>query len=59
MTVEHVTPADESYLELGDYNCLAVVTEQTFNDDGLMSSTPSPATGRTTFPFRPRRLGRK
>lgn len=36
MTVEHVTPADESYLELGDYNCLAVVTGQTFNDDGLM-----------------------
>ena len=36
MTVEHVTPADESYLELGDYNCLAVVTGQTFNDDGIM-----------------------
>src|SRR5699024_3357031 len=36
MTVEHVTPADESHLELGDYNCLAVVTGQTFNDDGLM-----------------------
>lgn len=36
MTVEHVTPADEAYLELGDYNCLAVVTGQTFNDDGWM-----------------------
>ena len=33
MTVERVTEIDEKYLELNDYNCLAVVTGQTFNAD--------------------------
>lgn len=36
MTVERVSPADEKYLSLGDYNCLAVVTGQTYNGMGLM-----------------------
>lgn len=36
MTVERVTEIDEKYLELNDYNCLAVVTGQTFNADGVM-----------------------
>lgn len=36
MTVERATPVDEKYLKLNDYNCLAVVTGQTFNADGIM-----------------------
>lgn len=36
MTVERSTQADEKYLELNDYNCMAVVTGQTFNADGVM-----------------------
>ena len=38
ITVEKITEIDEKYLELNvnDYNCLAVITSQTFNDDGVM-----------------------
>ncbi len=36
MTVEKMTQIDEKYLELNDYNCLAVVTSQTYNDRGEM-----------------------
>lgn len=36
MTVEKMTEIDEKYLELGDYNCLAVVSSQTYNSDGVM-----------------------
>lgn len=36
MTVEKITKTDEAYLELADYNCVAVVTGQTFNADGIM-----------------------
>lgn len=36
MTVERATEIDEKYLELNDYNCLAVVTGQTYNKDGIM-----------------------
>lgn len=36
MTVEKMTQIDEKYLELGDYNCLAVVSSQTYNGDGIM-----------------------
>lgn len=36
MTVEKMTEIDEHYLELGDYNCLAVVSSQTYNSDGVM-----------------------
>ena len=36
MTVERATPIDEKYLELNNCNCLAVVTGQTFNADGIM-----------------------
>ena len=36
MTVEHITEIDEKYLSLNDYNCLAVVTGQTYNDRGIL-----------------------
>ena len=36
MTVEKMTQIDEKYLELGDYNCMAVVSSNTFNSDGIM-----------------------
>lgn len=36
MTVEKMTQLDEKVLDLGDYNCLAVVSSQTFNSDGIM-----------------------
>lgn len=36
MTVERATPLDAESLDLGDYNCLAVVRGQTFNADGVM-----------------------
>lgn len=36
MTVEKMTQIDEKYLDLGDYNCLAVVSSQTYNNDGIM-----------------------
>lgn len=36
ITVEHASPQDEQLLELGDYNCLAVVSSQTFNSDGIL-----------------------
>ena len=36
VTVERASELDETYLNLGDYDCLAVVTGQTFNADGVM-----------------------
>lgn len=36
MTVEKMTEIDEKYLDLNDYNCLAVVSSQTYNSDGTM-----------------------
>ncbi len=36
MTVERATEQDAAWLQLGDYNCLAVITSQTFNSDGIM-----------------------
>ena len=36
MTVEHATTRDERLLDLDGYDCVAVVTNQTFNADGLM-----------------------
>ena len=36
VTVEHATELDERYLDLGDYNCLAVVSSQTFDSNGIM-----------------------
>ena len=38
MTVEKITEIDEKYLDLNaeDYNCLAVVSSQTYNGDGVM-----------------------
>ena len=35
MTVERATREDAKYLDLGDYNCLAVIESQTFDTDGL------------------------
>lgn len=38
MTVEKITEIDEKYLKLNseEYNCMAVVTSYTYNDDGVM-----------------------
>lgn len=36
MTVERITEADENYLDMDDYDMLAVVTSQTYNSDGLL-----------------------
>lgn len=36
MTVERATEIDAKYLDLNDYNCLAVITGQTYNADGVM-----------------------
>ena len=36
MTVERVTEVDVKYMNLNDYNCLAVVSSQTYNSDGVM-----------------------
>lgn len=36
VTVERATEIDEKYLELDDYNCLAVISSQTYNADGVM-----------------------
>lgn len=35
LTVEKVTQVDEKYIDLKDYNCMAVITSQTFNDNGI------------------------
>lgn len=35
LTVEKVTQIDETYLDLKDYNCMAVITSQTFDDNGI------------------------
>lgn len=35
MTVEHMTQVDETYLDLKDYTCLAIITNQTFDDNGI------------------------
>jgi GntR family transcriptional regulator, trehalose operon transcriptional repressor len=35
VTVERITEIDEKYLELNDYNCLAVISNQTYNSDGI------------------------
>lgn len=36
MTIEKASEVDHQYLELGDYDCLAVVSSQTYNADGIM-----------------------
>lgn len=35
ITVERLTQVDETYLDLKDYTCLAVITNQTFDDNGI------------------------
>ena len=34
--VEHVTELDEKWLEMDDYNCMAVISGQVYNSDGVM-----------------------
>lgn len=36
MTVERITEIDSKYLELKDFNCLAVVSSMTYNAEGIM-----------------------
>ncbi len=36
MTVEHSTEIDHKYLDLKDYNFMAVISSQTFNSNGIM-----------------------
>ena len=36
VTVEKATPLDEKWLALGEYNCLAVVSNQVYNSEGVM-----------------------
>lgn len=36
ITVERTTPRDRALLDMGSYDCLAVVTSNTFNSDGVM-----------------------
>jgi len=36
ITVERTTGIDEKYMELGDYNCMAVVTYKAYNANGVM-----------------------
>lgn len=35
-TVERMTQIDEKYMDLNGYNCLAVVSSNTYNDEGIM-----------------------
>lgn len=36
ITVEHADELDRTWLDLGDYDCLAVVSSQTYNSDGVL-----------------------
>ena len=36
ITVERATEEDRQWLELGEYDCLAVMSSQTYNSDGVM-----------------------
>lgn len=36
ITVERATELDKKFLSLGNYDCMAVITSQTFNKDGIM-----------------------
>ena len=36
ITVEKATPQDRELIFMDSYNCLAVVTSNTFNSDGVM-----------------------
>ncbi len=36
MTVEKMDNTDKEYIDLKDYNCLAVISSQTYNSDGIM-----------------------
>lgn len=35
ITVEKMTELDQKWLDMGDYNCLAVVSNQTYNSNGI------------------------
>ena len=47
MTVERVNQIDETYLDLKDYNCMAVVSSMTYNRTESCLSSLSPGTDRT------------
>ena len=34
--MERVTQVDEKYIDLHDYNCMAVISSQTFDDNGIL-----------------------
>ena len=36
ITVEKATPLDKQWIDLGEYDCLAVLSNQVFNSDGIM-----------------------
>ncbi|MDO5329791.1 MAG: trehalose operon repressor [Coriobacteriia bacterium] len=36
ITVGHATDQDQKYLDLKDYNCVAIVTNQAYNKDGIL-----------------------
>lgn len=36
ITVEKATALDRAWIDLGEYNCLAVLTSQTYNSDGVL-----------------------
>lgn len=35
LTVEKMTQVDEAYLDMKDYNCMAVISSQTYDDNGI------------------------
>ncbi len=52
MTVEKMTEIDEKYLDLGDYNCMAVVTSHTYIVMVLCLNIPSHAIALITLASR-------
>ena len=54
MTVEKITQIDEKYLEMNvnDYNCVAVISSQTYNSDGLCLSIQNHGTVLIISDFR-------
>lgn len=53
MTVEKMTQIDEKYLKINteDYNCMAVVSSQTYNSDGVMFEYTQPGVVRIISVF--------
>ena len=36
MYIDYMTEEDQKYIDMGDYNCMAVVSSNTYNSDGVM-----------------------